>query len=351
VRIIDLRSAGERLIGGRGATSDAGIAGRLLGRVADALTARRVAGRAAPTRASLVVSIGNLRVGGTGKTPVVAALARDLGARGVAGCVVTRGYGSSLPGPVEVHADLDGAGDEARLLAGLLSGTGWTVIQSRDRRRGVAAGLARRPAPRVIILEDAHQTAGVGRHLDVLILDRWRLGADGVRPLTGSVVPLGAYRETAAGADRAGVWLLEEAQPPADPRVAGFTRRDFLQDVGRGLLPAGAGVGLVCGLARPQRFEETAARLLDRAPLLSVRCADHCRYGDAVLDRVLSAGRDEGVTAWLTTTKDWVKLAPRWPHGLPVAVAAQDVAWTGAKALPDLVEERLGMLAGGDAAD
>ena len=350
MKIIDLRPAGERMIGGRRTDADGGIAGRVLGGLADALTARRVAGRAAPPHDTLVVSVGNLRVGGTGKTPVVAALARDLAARNLSGCVVTRGYGSALPGPVTVDPDLDGAGDEARLLAGLLGGMTWTVIQARDRRRGVAAALAGRPAPRVIILEDAHQTARVGRHLDILILDRWRLGADGVRPVTGAVVPLGAYRETAAGARRAGVWLLEAEHPPIDPRVAGFFRRDGLREVGRGPLPADARVGLVCGLARPERFESTAARLLDRPPALSVRCADHCRYDGDVLDRALAAGRQAGVSAWLTTAKDWVKLQSRWPTGQRVAVVAQDVVWTGAKALPDLVEERLGMLAGGDAA-
>ena len=83
--------------------------------------ARRVAARAAPPEDVFVVSVGNIALGGTGKTPVTLALARDLDRRGRRGAILTRGFGSRLKGPLPVDAGNGLAGDEARLMAaGLL---------------------------------------------------------------------------------------------------------------------------------------------------------------------------------------------------------------------------------------
>ncbi len=96
-------------------------------------------------------------------------------------------------------------------------------------------------------------------------------------------------------------------------------------------------MALVSGLARPEGFEAACASALGRAPRLSVRCADHCRYEPGLLDRVLAAGRARGIAAWVTTEKDWVKLQPRWPAALPLSVARLEVRWTSAPALPEVV--------------
>jgi tetraacyldisaccharide 4'-kinase len=345
VEIVDLRPVGERRareLWARPPSPPRRALAALAGRVADGLAARRAGGRGPLPAHTFVVSVGNLRVGGTGKTPVTARLATDLAAAGLRGAVLVRGYGSAAAGPLLVEADDAAAGDEARLLAGRIGSCGWDVIQARRRAAGLAHAMARTPRPEVVIVEDGHQTAAVPRHLDVLILDRWETTTAGVVARAGLTLPWGPYRESARGAERAGVWLLETACPPAAavgarPIVCGFAREVALDARDEG----DDAVGLVSGLALPEGFEAACARALGRAPRLSVRCADHCQYDDGLLDRVLAAGRGRGVARWITTEKDWVKLQLRWPVMEPLTVARLEVSWTSAPALSEVVlEER-----------
>ena len=160
-------------------------------RLVDAIMAQRVARRHQPPERPLVVSVGNLALGGTGKTPVVVALAMDLAERGYRGAVLTRGYRSSLAGPVRVEADNVLAGDEARLMARSLAHQDWPVVQARRRRLGLDHIRDRWTDRDIVLVEDGHQTADLGRHLDVLLLDAWTISGSGpgaeVVPLTGRV--------------------------------------------------------------------------------------------------------------------------------------------------------------------
>ncbi|MBK9473442.1 MAG: tetraacyldisaccharide 4'-kinase [bacterium] len=349
MRIVDLRHPAVRALTARwqaraGAAPSG--AGRVLTAIVDRWQARQAARRPVAGGVPLVVSIGNLALGGTGKTPVTAQLALDLAAAGLRGAIVTRGYGSPLPGPVAVSAATPGAGDEARLLAGLLDGSGWRVVQSRRRALGVAWLAAQAATPDIIVLEDGHQTAGVGRHLDVLILDDWRTSGERralrLEPRTGAVAPFGHWRESARGADRAGVWLVEMESPlPAGPpgvAVAGFARTYRLQ------LPEPARTGaavLLSGIARPAAFEAEAVRLLGRPAALAIRCRDHESYDGRCLVRIDKLLDAAGADLVVTTAKDQVKLAPLWGRRPPLAVLEMRVSWTGDKALPELVRERL----------
>jgi len=230
------------------------------------------AGRGQPPARPLLVSVGNLALGGTGKTPVVGQLARDLSRRGIAGTVLTRGYGAAAAGPLRVAADDPQAGDEARLLAGMLAETDWTVVQARHRRRGLDWLLGRpgvppvvliedghqtllgRPGvPPVVLIEDGHQTRGVPRHLDILILDRWTLhdrgGGSELVPGTGFVLPWGPYREPPTAAAAADVWLVERDQPlpssvhvtgPSPPQLCVFSRRAELATAATTVLASGS---------------------------------------------------------------------------------------------------------------
>lgn len=321
-------------------------------RLADAWLARRAARRPAPAGATLVVSVGNLALGGTGKTPVTAQLARELAAGGLRGAVLTRGYGSTLAGPCPVGPDTLGAGDEARLLAALLAPAGWSVVQARRRAAGVAWLAANAPGLDVLLVEDGHQTAGVGRHLDILIVAADPAGnGHTLRPLAGRVAPFGPWRESAAGASRAAVWLVEDADaPPAGPAgttVASFRREYRLAEAPRN----GGPVALLSGIARPEAFEAAATRLLPVQPALVIRCRDHEPYGDRMLGRIDGLLAAAGIAAVVTTAKDRVKLAALWEGRPALRVLEMQVRWTGTATLPDLVRERLDAVRRGGAAD
>ncbi|MBU2503010.1 tetraacyldisaccharide 4'-kinase [bacterium] len=307
--------------------------------------------RRLPEGGPFLVSIGNLALGGTGKTPVLQRLAADLAGAGLAVGILTRGYGSALPGPLVVSPGNEGCGDEARLMASRLAGTGTVVVQSRRRSTGL--DFLRRQAPDLdlVLLEDAHQTAGIGRDLDVLLLDRWRVGDSPDRtghliPLCGPVLPFGPWREPADGARRAGIWLVE-AEPAAagvglwGQPVAAFARRPVL---GGGTIP-GLAVqdgpwAALSGIARPEPFETAAAAAVGSEPALVIRCRDHEPFGPGVRGRILAAVRRCGAASVVCTAKDWIKLEGGWPGDLNGVVLDQRLEWTSEPALPELIRKR-----------
>jgi len=293
----------------------------------------RVAGRGAPPADRLVISVGNLRVGGTGKTPVTLDLALRLAAAGRGGAVLCRGYGSGRRGPCLVTPDDAACGDEARLLAASQT---WPVIQADDRGAGFRLALARTGPDDVILLEDGHQTARVPRHGDLLLLDRWRTEGGVLRPDAGRPLPWGPYREGEEGAARAAAFLVEEPTAPdraVDGRpVLRFARRSVLAR------PAPDGpVGTLAGLARPLGFERACAALLGREPALRARLDDHAAYGPDQRARLRRAAADLGLVAWLTTGKDVMKLGDADASlGAPLIRVDLELTWHGA-APADLV--------------
>lgn len=330
---------------------------RMAARLVDKFMARRVSRRRLRGQGPMIISVGNLALGGTGKTPVVAALATALAADGVKGAVLTRGFGSPLAGPLAVHSDNVLAGDEARLLSLALEGEDWSVVQARRRPAGLDHLLRLAPDVEIVIVEDGHQTAGLGRDLDILILDSWATvtveGASRISPVTGSVIPFGPWRESATGAARAGIWLLETDLPGPDQGVDGqavvrFQRQLSLRDPVAQVRveKPGGRAALVSGIARPESFEASLVPLLAEDPVLSVRCADHAAYGPRVTARILRTAREVGADFLVTTAKDWVKLEPFWPESMPVLVADLKICWGHNKTFPDLVGERLEALTG-----
>lgn len=369
MRVVDLRPRSVRLMSSlwkkgtpvqgqqSGPMSPPNLAARLAARLADGFAAHRVSGRPSRGPQPAVVSVGNLALGGTGKTPVVAALGKDLASAGWKGAVLTRGYGSSLAGPLQVEAANGLAGDEARLLALSLTPLGWPVIQARQRIRGFEFLMDKFPDTQIVVVEDGHQTANLGRHLDVVILDAWTVvpGENGtvVRALTGPVVPFGPWRESAAGADRAGIWLLETDLDVPEVGVGGqavavFQRRVTLRSArsGQRADPPEGRPAVLSGIARPESFEKGLENILTIEPVLSVRCGDHARYLPRRVAEITRYFRESKADFLVTTTKDWVKLEPFWPEDLTVLVADLEICWGRDKTLPELVGERLEALAG-----
>ena len=156
-----------------------------------------------------VVSVGNLTLGGTGKTPAVQTICRILMEQGKRVVILSRGHGGSAQGAIiasdgeRILADSSVAGDEPILLARTLPGI--PIVVGRDRRESGKLACEQF-APDVIVLDDGMQYWQLHRDLDIVVLDA-------KKPFgSGFVMPMGDLREPASGLNRAGVILLANAR-------------------------------------------------------------------------------------------------------------------------------------------
>jgi tetraacyldisaccharide 4'-kinase len=291
-----------------------------------------------------VVAVGNLTVGGTGKTPMVEWLARALAARGRRVVVLSRGYGRRAGPPVSVVSDearvlasVDEAGDEPILLARRLPGV--PVVVGADRRRAGEAALARF-GPDVLLLDDGFQQQRLHVDLAVLCLDaRAPWGHRGL-------LPRGSLREPPRAIARAHLLVLTHA--------AGVTCRAAVEaevrrhagsapiahatyepeggvDARTGAaveLPAlrGRPVLAFAGIAAPERFATTLRGLGINVRELAA-FPDHHAYRPADIATLESRAHAAGATALVTTEKDAVRLPragtlPVW--AVPVRLRLED---------------------------
>ncbi len=273
-----------------------------------------------------VVSVGNLHWGGSGKTPLVAALAAHLRDRGLAVCILSRGYKSRGEGVRVVSVGTGPllgprvAGDEPVLLAGELPGV--AVVVGPDRRRaGEHAWRRLDPRPDLFLLDDGFSHLALARDLDLLAFP----AAD---PFAGGrLAPSGRLREPLAAAARAhAVLLTGEASPEAGRALAealrpyGFTGPGFAAPIrpgrprritgDRAELAPGTRVFLVSAVARPDSFTATV-RALGLEITGELRFPDHHEYPPASLERITAGWTSGGAEAVLTTAKDRVKLLGR----------------------------------------
>ena len=279
-----------------------------------------------------VISVGNLAVGGTGKTPFTIHLARAIQARGLGVGILTRGYGGSNEGkgPLlvgdgeSVLAGPDEAGDEAVLLARSLPGV--PVVACADRYAGGTCLLASGPVD-VILLDDGFQHLALARDADVVLVD-------GKLPFgNGFVLPRGPLREPPSALARAHL-IVVRADDGVDPgqarRLGALTGAPV---VGAGLhvtgvvdgagkpvdLPPGAPVYGVCGIGRPERFRHTLSGMAVKLTGFQA-FPDHAAYGAATVAEVAARATESGARAVVTTEKDAVKLAPLWSEAIPLWV-------------------------------
>ena len=273
-----------------------------------------------------VVSIGNISVGGRGKTPVVQALAGWLRDEGWAPAILSRGYARAVraDGAVvvsdgtRIRADLARAGDEPLMLARALPGV--AVVVCPDRY--LAGRLAERHLGSTIhVLDDGFQHFALERTVDLVLVDP----ADELDP---GVVPFGRLREPidAVRAADAVLWTgdgdtteaaarLGVAQAFRAVRHAGPVRSGVALDQAP---PVGTKVLALCGIARPQQFVESLRS--DGYEVVSVvALPDHHRFSPGDLARVRSICASAGAAGVITTEKDWMRLLPFRPLGFPVA--------------------------------
>lgn len=202
-----------------------------------------------------VVVVGNISVGGTGKTPVVIALASALLARGLNVAVISRGYGGSQTGVREVVPDSDPGqvGDEALLIARSIAAT---VVIGRDR--AAAARLALESAPDLIISDDGLQHYALKRDLEVVTMDA-KSGFG-----NGHLLPVGPLREPPRRLATVDFLLQRDGQDPhSGTRFAPLRFRRLDSDEVRSANDPGFGpaVHAIAAIARPERFFTTLREL------------------------------------------------------------------------------------------
>lgn len=275
-----------------------------------AVTARRIATTEGVDVGVPVISVGNLTVGGSGKTPVTRELLKLLREMGHTPAALSRGYGGKLEGPVQVDLAVHTAaevGDEPLMLAQ----DGMAFI-SRDRVAGAKAAVA--AGADIIVLDDGHQNPSLKKSLSLIVVDgetrhqEWPFG-------DGSVFPSGPMREPfKAGMARADavIVLLPTDLDDADPELVAlfgptpvFTAKLMAVEAP----PAGPQVGFA-GIAKPWKVERSliaaGCDLKDFIPMpdhaeLSTQTFEFIKDRAAVFDAEL-----------VTTEKDWVRLPQKW---------------------------------------
>ena len=245
-----------------------------------------------------VISVGNISVGGSGKTPFVQTLGHWLNARDIAFDILSRGYGRSSRGVLQVDPAGPAAlyGDEPLLLARSLNAP---VFVGEDRHHaGLAAEAfgARSPRPpRVHILDDGFQHRRLHRDFDIVLV--------GYGDLRASLLPFGRLREPLSSLGRAHAVVAPEdlAAMLAEPNIWHIRRRLVLPE------PAPTRPLAFCGLAHPGQFWQSLGDV-GIYPVGTFAFGDHHKYTARDIALLQRLARQHEANGFLTTEKDLMKL-------------------------------------------
>ncbi len=279
-----------------------------------------------------VLSVGNLTVGGTGKTPIVAWIVRALAAQGYRPAVVSRGYGGTAgKGPLVVsdgsgpRVGFERCGDEPLLLARTLPGT--LVVVGSDRLAGARA--AHRAGANVVVLDDGFQHRSLARDLDIVLLDAHN-------PFGNyRLLPAGTLREPLAGLARASVVLITRARLGESMVViervvrrynrsvpilrAGHRRVGFV-DADGNPVPRPRRALAFCGVGNPASFAADVEACGFEVVDLRV-FADHHRYGAVEVEEMVRLAR-RAEASLVTTEKDLLRVPGRFLRAKDAALVA-----------------------------
>lgn len=266
-----------------------------------------------------VVSVGNITVGGTGKTPVTAYIACHLMARGVKVAVLSRGYGGTMEGQTaivsngrEIFLSAEECGDEPFLLAKMVPGL--IVAIGADRH---AAGLLamERLSPDLFLLDDGFQHVRLHRDLNILLLDC-------TSPFgNGWSLPAGLLREPRSAAGRADLVIRTRCPDTACMDADAYggkpccLARHRLAEArpiaGGDPLPLeslrGRRVLAFAGIAEPSSFFE-GLQSHGLNLVKTIAFPDHVKYGKTTLSELAAGMLASGAECAVTTEKDGVKL-------------------------------------------
>lgn len=239
-----------------------------------------------------VVSIGNISVGGSGKTPFVIALGQLLTERGIAFDVLSRGYGrtSTKTAVVDPHGSPAQFGDEPLLIAQKLQAP---VIVGADRYQ---AGLLaeKQFSSKLHLLDDGFQHRRLHRDFDIVMLP--------AEDQEGFLLPRGRLREPLIALERADAVVLPDS-PERQLRVKNIWRARRVIE-----LPAASGKMIAfSGIGRPMQFLD-ALKSENQAIAGALTFRDHHRYDQRDIDRLLTLKKQTSADSFVTTEKDVINL-------------------------------------------
>lgn len=281
-----------------------------------------------------VVSVGNLTVGGTGKTPLVVEVARILLRRGWKPSILTRGYARRNKAEMIVvdpgadrRAEAREIGDEPALLAGMLPQVPLVVCADRFRGGQAAEG---RFAVDAHILDDGFQHLALARDVDLLALDATENISD------WQLLPAGRQREPLSALRRAQIVVLtriDSANPEpleamvlkVHPAAALFRSRTELLGLVDALTGAAVSteefrtrkVAAFCAIGNPRAFFGDLRRW-GFNPVVEDAFPDHHVYTSEEIQRLVENACKHGAAALVTTQKDAVKFSREWAPQLPI---------------------------------
>jgi len=296
-----------------------------------------------------VISVGNLSVGGTGKTPMVVWIVRALLEGGQCPCVAMRGYRAK-----------GGISDEAAIYQRLFMEL--PIVAQPDRAQGLRELFERSVGKDIncVVLDDGFQHRKIARDLDIVLVDASR------SPFEDRLLPAGWLREPVDSLGRAGAIVLTHAELASPEAIASLSAQ--VERAG-GRAPVavtrhawtgldvqrrsgderqelswldGQRVLAVCAIGNPDAFLAEARSEVGERLVGSIVMRDHDSYSASAVRRLCRRAESARADVILTTEKDWVKLARApvdlWP--CPIARPRLDLAFdTGRESLERLVLE------------
>ncbi len=262
-----------------------------------------------------IISVGNLNVGGAGKTPLTIHLANRLQQQGERVVVLTRGYGRASQIPVEISAQVPRpsvreAGDEPLLIADCCPGV--PVLVGSDRVALAGQAVDRHRAT-VLLLDDGLQHRRLARDLDVVVIDA------AARFGNGHLMPRGPLREPLGALARASLACMRVSPGGEVPRlelpipyfVARYLPSGWRDEQGRDqpLSALAGGVVALTAIARPSAFQATLVGAGLQVEQL-ITYPDHHPFSDAELEAARGAAAGRVI---VTTEKDRLRLPPGFP--------------------------------------
>lgn len=255
-----------------------------------------------------VVSVGNISVGGAGKTPFVITLGRLLKQRGIRFDVLTRGYGRATRDvrAVDPAGSAREFGDEPLLIARKLE----VPVVVGESRAAAGALAEKKFATELHLLDDAFQHRELARDFDIVLVT-----PDDARD---KLLPAGRLREPLAALRRADAVVLMSGAKPEEFPLAG----KLVWRARRGISPQGLPKKAVafCGIARPQNFL-LQLKLAGCEPSAAAAFRDHYQYKEVDVSDLLELRRQSDAEVFVTTEKDAINLGPLLERLHPIAIA------------------------------